>query len=417
MTLQFCEPHFDSPGKRVCDVKLQDRTVTEKLDIFAEVGKFAALDYTFDDVKVADGRLKIEFAYVVSLPCISGITVEGKDFTRKINCGGPALRDYAADFPLPQATAPGQRLRKVPCGDFYADWATALFGAEAAGEIAVIFAAIDSRLPRPLSRGCPAGVRPNGQPWQQVAPAYAFVDDLAKCRDQVAGPGNRARFDYWLGTMQYLRAGAKLDCAVGKFQLAMQKVNAEKDPTARKQLAAELGVPAYREILSAYAEAFGHLLGTVSTNGGLATVMYWEHGFYPVALGDTGRALSGVLGGPLPAELRVPVTYQGPPRLIVPTVRTHAREDESLKLKVIVLDENRPKTATLYWRPMGEGDYQAMTLEHVARGVYTVTLPPAKGDAVEYYIRATTAEDQTLIWPPTAPPIAQTVICIPNEDP
>ena len=415
VTLQFCEPHFDSSGKRVCNVKLQDKTVTEKLDIYAEVGKFAALDYTFDDVKVADGRLKIEFVYVVSLPCISGIVVEGKDFARKINCGGPAYEDYAADSP--QATTPRRPLRKVPCDDFYADWATALFGTQVAHEIAVIFAAIDGRLPRPLSRGCPAGVRPNGQPWDQAAPAYAFVNDLAKCRDKVVGAGNLERFDYWLGTMQYLRAGAKLDCAAGKFQLAMKKVNAEKDPTARKQLAGELCVPAYREILSAYTEAFGHLLATVNTNGGLATVMYWEHGFYPVALGDTGRALSQVLGGPLPAELWVPVIYQGPSRLIVPTVRTHARKDESLKLKFIVLDNERPNTLALYWRPMGKGDYQGISPKHEARGVYTVTMPPAKAGAVEYYIQATTAEGQTLIWPPTAPHIAQTVVCMPSEDP
>ena len=37
--------------------------------------QFAALDYSFDDVQVADGRLKIEFVYAVSLPCISGIVI------------------------------------------------------------------------------------------------------------------------------------------------------------------------------------------------------------------------------------------------------------------------------------------------------------------------------------------------------
>jgi len=412
VTLQFCEPHFDSAGKRVCDVKIQGKTVAEKLDIFAQVGKFAAWDDTLDDVQVVDGRLTIDFVYAVSLPCISGIVIEGEDFTRKINCGGPALRDYAADFAGSESAEASRRMRKVACDDFYVDWATALFGQGPAEEIAAIFARIDSRLPRPLSHGCPAGVRPNVQPWQQVAPAYAFVDELAKCRVGITGLGNRARFDYWLGTMRYLRAGAKLDCAVGAFQLAMKKVNAEKDPTARKRLAAELGMPAYREILSAYAEAFGHLLATVSTNGALATVMYWEHGFYPVALGDTGRALSQVLGGPLPAEFQVPVTYQGPPRLIVPTVRTHAEEGESLEIKAIVLDEKRPKTLAIHWRPMGTGDYQDIALKHVARGVYTVTMPRAKVGAVEYYIRATTAEDQTLMWPPTAPHIAQTVICI-----
>jgi len=417
VTLRFCEPHFDAAGKRVCDVKLQGKTVVERLDIFAAVGKFAALDHSFDDVKVSGGRLKIDFAYVVSLPCISAIAIEGKSFTRKINCGGPAYKGYAADFPLPQAATPSGRMRKVPCGDFYADWATTLFGPAPADEIAAIFARIDSRLPRPLSRGCPAGVRPNGQPWQQVAAAYAFVDDLAKCRAKVTGAGNLERFDYWLGTMRYLRAGARLDCAVGKFQLAMQKINAEKDPAARKRLAAGSGVAAYREILSAYAEAFAHLLATVSTKGGLATVMYWEHGFYPAALANTSRALSQALGRPLPAELRAPVAYQGPPRLIVPTVRTVVVRGERLRLSVLVLSAEPPQKVTLRRRRLGDGPMTEVPFEHVARGVYRLELPAeATAEDFEYHVEATPASGSALRFPPTAPAINQTVVCVPNRE-
>jgi len=74
---------------------------------------------------------------------------------------------------------------------------------------------------------------------------------LAECRDQVTGTGNFDRFDYWLGTMQYRRAGAKLDCAVGKFQPAVQEMGAEKDPAARKQLVdadfARFSTPEWRD--------------------------------------------------------------------------------------------------------------------------------------------------------------------------
>ena len=417
VTLKFCEPHFHSAGKRVCDLTLQGKTVLERLDIFAEVGHFAALDQAFDDVEVSDERLKIEFSYVESLPCVSGIVVEGKDYVRKINCGGPAHTDYAADFPLPQSAAPSQRLRKVPCEDFYNDWATALFGSEGAGEIAAIFARIDSRLPRPLSRGCPAGLRPDRRLWQQVVPEYAFVGELEKCRDQVTGAGNRERFDYWLGTMQYLRAGAKLDCAVGKFQVVMEKVKAEKDAAARKQLAAETALPAYREILAAYRDGFEHLLATVSTNGGLATVMFWEQSIFPSALGDTAQELSQVLGAPLPPDMTPSAEYTGDLRIIVPTVRTCAAAGESLHLRVILLSSEPPSDVALYHRPLGAKDvFRKLPLNHVARAVYTVSLPPLADDrGLEYYIQATVANHQVARFPATAPEMSQTVVALPQR--
>jgi len=416
VTLKFCEPHFHSAGKRVCDLKLQSETVLEKLDIHAEVGRFAALDKCFDDVKVSDKRLKIEFVYVESLPCVSGIVVEGKDFVRKINCGGPAYKDYAADFPPPQSATPSQRLRKVPCEDFYVDWAFALFGPEAADQIAAIFAEIDSRLPRPLSRGCPAGLRPDRRPWQQVSPDYAFVDELAKCRDKITGAGNRERFDYWLGTMQYLRAGAKLDCAVGEFQAVMEKVKAEKDGDTRRQLAAETALPAYREILVAYRNAFEHLLATVSTNGGLATVMFWEQSVFPAALGDTAQVLSQALSTTLPPDVIPTREYRGDLRVIVPTIRTCAAPDESLRLKVIVVSSETPREAALYHRPLGAQDaFERLPLEHVARGVYTISIPPPSDDrGFEYYIEAAAADGQVTRFPATAPAINQTVVALPQ---
>ncbi len=416
VTLKFCEPHFHTTGKRVCDLKLQGKTVLKKLDILAEVGRFAALDHSFDDVKVAEERLEIEFVYVESLPCVSGIVVEGKDFVRKINCGGPAHRDYAADFPPPQSATPSQRLRKVPCEDFYKDWAVALFGAEAAGQIAAIFAEIDSRLPRPLSHGCPAGLRPDRRPWQQVAPDYAFVDELEKCRNNIAGAGNRERFDYWLGTMQYLRAGAKLDCAVGKFQLVMEKVKAEKDPDARKRLAAETALPAYREILDAYRDAFEHLLATLSTNGGLATVMFWEQSIFPTALGDTAQVLSRALGAPLPPDVMPAKEYRGGLRVIVPTIRTCAAPGESLRLGVIILSSESPREAALYHRPLGaHAPFERLPLEHVARGVYSIRLPSLGDDCgVEYYVEVIGSSSQVARFPATAPAINQTVVALPQ---
>ncbi len=87
-------------------------------------------------------------------------------------------------------------------------------------------------------------------------------------------------------------------------------------------------------------------------------------------------------------------------------------------MKAIVLGA-KPADAALHWRPMGEGTYRKVALEHVARGVYTVEveLPPEatpRGGAtradLEYYIRVATRAGATLWFPATAPVLNQTVV-------
>ncbi|NWK57561.1 right-handed parallel beta-helix repeat-containing protein [Verrucomicrobiaceae bacterium N1E253] len=97
VTLKFNEPYYKKAGQRVFDVKLEGDKVLSNLDIFARAGGFAAYEQSFDGVKVADGVLDLEFVDRVSMACISGIEISGKDFSKKLNCGGPAWKDYQKD--------------------------------------------------------------------------------------------------------------------------------------------------------------------------------------------------------------------------------------------------------------------------------------------------------------------------------
>ena len=93
-----------------------------------------------------------------------------------------------------------------------------------------------------------------------------------------------------------------------------------------------------------------------------------------------------------------------------PTVRSLLEQGETLKLKVIVLDNRRPREAALYWKPLGTtADYRKVPLVHVGRAVYTVSLPTMSED-FEYHIRATAVAGVKLTWPATAPVINQTVV-------
>jgi len=430
ITLKFCEPHYNATDKRVFGVKLQNKPVIDKLDIFAEVGQNRALDYTFEDMKVTDGLLNIGFVNIVEFPCIAAFVVQGESITRKINCGGPAYKDYQADLP---ASDSDDRPRDLPADDFYADWALTQFGPEAAEPIANLFTSLDggptasergqlapdsrnrgraTNLPRPSTWvNGPGGINPDERPWEQVSEEYAFVEKIAELRPQVKGEGNLERFDYWLNNFRYLRAIGQVNCTWAKFNAAMKKVKDQKDPDDRKRLARQLALPLRRELVAQAADVHRYLLATVTTNGAMGNVANWQQHIMPTLLTEPGRELANILGEDLPADAMPSKNYDGSLRMIVPTVRTSLATSEDLKLKVIILAQNQPKDAALYWRPMGKGKYNRIALTHIARGVYSVKIPADKIKTdMEYYVEVNSTDGRRVNFPATAPNINQTVV-------
>ncbi|MHC4558318.1 MAG: malectin domain-containing carbohydrate-binding protein, partial [Planctomycetota bacterium] len=422
VTLKFCEPHYNDAGKRIFGIKIQDKKVIDKLDIFAEVGKNKALDYTFEDVKVTNSLLEINFEKIVEFPCIAAFVVQSQGITRKINCGGPAYKDYEDD---PMTSESDDRPRDLPADDFYADWAMAQFGPQAAGPIAKLFTSLDggpsamaegqrnTNLPRPSTWvGGPGGIRPDERPWEQVSKEYVFVEEMAKLRPQIKGSGNLERFDYWLNNFRYLRAVGQVNCTWAKFNAAMKKIKDEKRLEERKRLARETALPIRKQLVAQVAEVHRHLLATVNTPGAMGNVTNWQQHLIPTLLTQPGSELAEILGEQLPSDAMPSKLYEGPPRLIVPTIRTSLNAGEDLKLKVIILTQNKPRDAALYWRPIGKGNFSRITLNHIARGVCSARIPAdriQKRD-LEYYIKVSPAEGSQLVFPAGAPQINQTVV-------
>jgi len=305
--------------------------------------------------------------------------------------------------------------RGLPVDDLYGDWARANFGPEVAEAAAAIFVAIDNNIPLPstykagLNGQGAGGLGPDSRPWEFVSREYAFADEFANLRPAVRGAANLERFDFWCNQLLYTRATAKARCAWGRLQMESARAVAEKDPVKRKAVFEEKVLPRYRELVASVGEAYRLLLSTVTDIGGIQTVLNWEGHNDLLGIEKTGSAVSKVLGAPLPADAVAPVEYQGEPRLIVPTKRTILEKGESLRLKVIVLDNRPAATAGLRWRPLGRGEFRRIELTHVGRGVYRVCVPAPEAD-MEYYIEAETAGGESLRWPVTAPQRNQTVV-------
>jgi len=404
VTLHFCEPHYKEAGKRVFGVKLEGRTVIETLDMFASVGRNRALDYAFEDIKVEDGMLDVDFIKQVEYPCMAAFAIEGDGFDRKVNCGGPAYQDYLEDL----ATLSPHK----PAGDFYDDWALSQFGPEVAEDAARIFENVDGRLPRPSDWvNGPGGYRPDGRSWAKVSGDYAYVDAFAALRPRVAGAGHLERFDYWLGQFRFMRATKRMCCVWHRFNQAMKQAKAEEDPEKAAALARETALPLRKELVAVVCEAYRELLATVNTWGAMGSVTNLEQHTFADLLEKPGRELAKILGEPLPADALPPRDYDGPTRVFVPTIRTGLVDGEELDLKVIVLSKAPPRSVRVHWRPMGQGDYRQAPVTHAARGWYRAAL--AAADDFEYYIEVAPVEGDAVYWPATAPDLNQTVVVTP----
>jgi hypothetical protein len=359
------------------------------------------------------GRMRRDAADALKYGCTGLMGIHWR--TRVLGPNVSALADAAwkqTGWSGPATKAADGKSQFSPVADFYADWCESEFGPEATAQIAAVFTRLDGHLPRPADWVTgPGSIRPDARPWEQVRKEYAFVDELAALQPQVKGAGNLERFDYWLNTFCYLRSIGQVRYVWGRFDVAMKKVRAEKDPAAQKKLARELALPIRKELVAAFAELHRYLLATVSNPGELGTVANWQQQTLPTLLTAPGQELAKLLGADLPADAIPSKEHVGKPRLFVPEVRTNLLAGEPLNLRIIILG-GPPQRAALHWRPLGSAEYSEVPLTHVARGVYTVTLPADSTKAdFEYYVEAEVA-GQPLRFPATAPAMNQTIVTV-----
>jgi len=144
----------------------------------------------------------------------------------------------------------------------------------------------------------------------------------------------------------------------------------------------------------------------------LGNVANWQQHVIPTLLTGPGEELSKILGEDLPDDAVPSKQYNSLPRLIVPTVRTTLSPGEDLKLKVIILPAKEANDAGLYWRTMGSGEFKRIALTHLARAVYSATIPAGqiKQQDLEYYITTGQGNTSELVFPAGAPRMTQTVV-------
>jgi hypothetical protein len=417
--LGFSELEETRHGRRVFSVKLQGTRVINRMDLAVKYGPRRPVSLEFANVRVTNGHLLVEFEAHAGQPAIAAIEVEGATvvggarYARRISCGGPAWGDFEADQ-LPGQPRPPED-RAMPVGDLYRDFCRANFGPEAAEAIARVFTAIDgTRLPVPSYWfDGPGDIRPNEQPWESVAADYLFVGQLEALRARVRGAANLDRYDYWLSQFRSMRLIAEIGCASGALDREMAAIARIADPREASRRAGAVALALRLRLADLWTELLRTEVAGASTSGELGTIANLEQRsrVHQRILSRHDAQLAALLGFDLPMEAYPSRTYEGPTRIIVPTVRTCAGAGEALTVRVLVAAARDPASVTLCWRPIGGSQYRREELGRLGRHVYQATLPALgpTSPSIEYHIEAT-AGDDSVRWPASDRGLDQTVI-------
>ncbi len=293
----------------------------------------------------------------------------------------------------------------------YLDWSTRQFGAEAGPAVAAILAELDNAgedgagsLPRPLGweEGAPAAIvvpEDEGGSWAQVQDDYVFVAELEALRDSVQGAGNLERFDYWLASFQALRVMGEYSYLRWSFE---EDIHEERFSSALETRIAMARM--WEELMGLHARRATNAsdLGEIA---GLEMVT-WHQVMEDMWDSELARGL----GGEVPEEAYPSQAYTGPARVVVTPARTLGYSGELLSIDALALGD--VQAVALHLRPMGSGEYEAVELDHVARGVWTTTIGPLEED-VEYWVEAQLS-DGAAVFPAAAPEITHTVVVLPD---
>ena len=256
----------------------------------------------------------------------------------------------------------------------------------------------------------PGDIVKNGAPWEEAEKQFQFVESFAKLRPQVRGAGNLERFDYWLNTYRAAESMGHVGCLRGDLDRTVNAMKNAKDAGKKTKLvAAALSIRV--RLAREWETLMSRQTAATDTPGELGTLANLEmHSRGTLHILDAhDTEIAAALGTPLPAGATPSASYGGASRIVVSTVRTRIEPGESLKLKVMVLDNQPAKTAALFWREMGRGEFKSVDLRHIVRAMYTAAIPAATED-LEYYVAATTQAGEKLVWPATAPAQNQTVV-------
>ncbi len=314
-----------------------------------------------------------------------------------------------------------RKTRDMECLDFYQNWCKIQFGESVSESMAQLFTSLDgmkekttklesglTRLPRPATWiDGPGNVLVNLQPWDSVQTQYNFIDKMERLRPSVLGNGNLERFDYWLNQFKYLKATGKLACTLGLYKNAVKTLD-KTEQGQKNSFANEKLLPILRQEVDNLSDIFKYLISTVTTWGEFGNVTNWQQHVIPHQIQPQINQIVKLTGDSSWVTDLFPKSMKEVNKIIVPSPQTMIQKGKDYTVKVVTYNLN-PKEAILYWRILGQKDFQKSDLTKTTDNYLLATIPASQiSDDFEYYI--TVADAKEYFFPASAPRVNFAVV-------
>jgi hypothetical protein len=296
-----------------------------------------------------------------------------------------------------------KRYKKIDA--VHLDWATHEFGTgPAANQFASEFAAFEKRNQRRFRNvtdfiegaddiysqgyitGGDWGSKHIWGPWSEEKAWFNWIDNLENLRTTIRGAGNLARFDYWYNVLRAHRLMANIACELNQYQ---------EKTVAGKLAEASL----HRSKLARLWERMMSVqLQRVHDEVDLGIILNLEWRSWRNWIVGKYDAELIAAGGKLPADKDPAQRYTGKKFITCVPILSQVKPNESVNIKALIMGQ--VSNPTLYYRKLGSTSFQAINMNHQARGVYRAAIPSQRDD-FEWYVKANTSLGN-VIFPATA---------------
>ncbi|MFO7853488.1 MAG: hypothetical protein ACQERS_08130 [Bacteroidota bacterium] len=313
--------------------------------------------------------------------------------------------------------------------DFYRQWVSRQFGPNITDELTDIFVKLNGGplYQRNFGEGRsahlyrtstwihgPGSIRKTRKPWDLVRQRFAFIVTLMGFQSKIEGKNNKTRYVYWLNTFRFACETEGIGCILGKMGNLMEVFSEMSAKEAKKRIMDQTIFPLRIEAAEVWKKMSEYLLKTVSTTGTTGTITNVEqHNLKKLnMLTRHDSILKEHLDKEWPEEASLSHAYEGFLRIIVPSKRSLLEKDENFKLKIRILLQQPINMVQLYWKPLGNKNYNKKKFKHIKRGVYKTKLNHEKINKhdFEYYVKAVNQSDKKTFFPVNPKKINHTIV-------
>jgi len=194
---------------------------------------------------------------------------------------------------------------------------------------------------------------------------------------------------------------------MGLFKNAVKTLD-KTDQSQKSNFANEKLLPILRQEVDNLNDIFKYLISSVTTWGEIGNVTNWQQHVIPHQIQPQINQIVKLIGDSSWVTDLYPKSLNEVNKIIVPSPQTMIQKGKDYTVKVVTFNL-KPQKAILYWRILGQKEFQKSDLIKTSDNYLLATIPSYQiSDDFEYYISV--ADGKEYFFPASSPQINFAVV-------